>query len=93
MQHWGCDKIKLLTRAGKHIRAVTPFSAEMPIDKSKAAAPFQDAVGRLVPHIFHTHRMSFYPSPAEGMAGNSSPAADSRTRRDIEQVRTMPPNH
>jgi len=80
LSHWGCDKVSVLTRDGKYVRALTPFPADIAPEKIKALTPFTDEAGDIVPHIQHVRRLSFYPEPSETIACFTTPAVDSRGR-------------
>jgi hypothetical protein len=80
----GGDKIKIYNRDGKHIKALTPFSADIAPEKVKALGTFQTSNGELVPHIHNWETLSFYPDNVgyrgRDMPPLSCPAADSRGR-------------
>jgi hypothetical protein len=78
--HWGSKKIKIVDRDGKHVRALTPFPADMDAAKIKALGPFKDADGDLVPRVHHLRRLSVYPKPAHKFPGHSMPAVDADGR-------------
>jgi hypothetical protein len=78
--HWGSKKIKILSRDGRHVRALTPFPAEIAPERIRPLAPFRDAEGRIVPHIFNLRHLSVYPDPGGRMPAYSSPAVDARGR-------------
>ncbi|HOX05273.1 MAG TPA: hypothetical protein PK280_02635 [Planctomycetota bacterium] len=77
--HWGSIKLKVLNRDGKHERTIMPFSGELPAERLKAMGVFQDAAGNIVPHVYHTLRLSVYPELVWRAAGQS-PAVDSKGR-------------
>ncbi len=80
----GGHKIKLYDRDGKHLRALTPFPADIDPKKVKALGAFQTKEGDLVPHIHNWETLSFYPDNV-GVRGRdmpewSCPAVSSRGR-------------
>src|SRR5262245_43750021 len=80
----GGHKIKVYDRNGKHLKALTPFPADIAPEKVKALGTFRTAEGDLVPHIHNWETLSFYPdnTGARGrdMPELSCPAVDSRGR-------------
>ena len=71
----GGEKIKIITRDGKHVRAVTPFPADAPPENVKALGVFHTA-GDLVPRIYSIQQLGVYPDP-KGTGGSSRPAHSS----------------
>ena len=57
----GGHKIKVYDRNGKHLKALTPFPADIDPKKVKALGTFQTTEGDLVPHIHNWETLSFYP--------------------------------
>ncbi len=78
------EKIKILSRRGRHVRAVTPFPANISAEKVKALGVFQTDEGDLVPRLHNWHQHNFYPDPIGAQLRSlpecSSPAVDSRGR-------------
>jgi DNA-binding beta-propeller fold protein YncE len=79
----GC-KVKVYDRAGKHLRALTPFPADIDPEKVRALGAFRTAEGDLVPRVHNWETLSFYPDNV-GVRGRdmpqcSCPAVDSRGR-------------
>lgn len=80
----GGHKIKVYSRDGKYLKALTPFPADIAPDRVKALGVFQTAEGDLVPHVYNWETLSFYPDNV-GVRGRdmpecSSPAVDSKGR-------------
>jgi hypothetical protein len=80
----GGHKIKLYDRDGKHLKALTPFPADIAPERVKALGVFRTAEGDLVPHVHNWETLSFYPDNV-GIRGRdmpecSSPAVDSKGR-------------
>ncbi|MCG3179999.1 MAG: hypothetical protein BIFFINMI_02353 [Phycisphaerae bacterium] len=80
----GSEKIAIVSREGRHVRAVTPYPADLPADKAKAFdALFTDS-GDLVPLVHNWEELSIYPDPlsSRGVSrpGSSTPVVDSRGR-------------
>ena len=59
--HWGSTKIKILSRDGKHIRAVMPPPADATPEKIKPLRAFWTDKGDLVPRIHDLLRLNFWP--------------------------------
>jgi len=78
--HWGSKKLKVISRQGRHLRAILPFPADIAPEKIKPLSPFCGEHGALVPHIHHLRHLSFYPDPAGSFAPHQSPVVDSRGR-------------
>lgn len=80
----GGHKIKVYDRAGKHLKILTPFPADIAPEKVKALGTFQTAAGDLVPHIHNWETLSFYPENVKvrgrDMPEYSCPAVDSKGR-------------
>src|SRR5207248_1325846 len=57
----GGHKIKVFYRDGKHLKALTPFPADIAPEKVKALGVFRTTEGDLVPHIYNWETLSFYP--------------------------------
>ena len=80
----GSDKIKIIDREGRHVRAITPFPADIAPEKIKGLGAFRTAEGDLVPRVHNWARLSVYPDPngylGVTMSANSMPAVDSRGR-------------
>ncbi|HOX05975.1 MAG TPA: hypothetical protein PK280_06205 [Planctomycetota bacterium] len=77
--HWGSTKLKVLSREGKHERAVMPMPGNLSPEKAKAFGAFQSAEGDLVPRIHHLLRLTFYPDPAWRFPAQC-PVVDSKGR-------------
>ena len=81
----GGVKIKLFDREGRHLKALSPFPADIPVARIKALNPFTTTEGDLVPHVHNCETLSFYPD-ALGVRGRdmpeftSQPAVDARGR-------------
>lgn len=80
----GGHKIKVYDRAGKHQKVLTPFPADIALEKVRALGTFRTADGELVPHIHNWETLSFYPDHV-GVRGRdmpeySCPAVDSKGR-------------
>jgi hypothetical protein len=80
----GGHKIKVYSRDGKAIKALTPFPANIAPERVKALGVFQTPDGDLVPRIHNWAQLNFYPD-AHGVRGRdmppfSSPAVDSKGR-------------
>lgn len=80
--HWGSTKIKVLTRDGKHERAIMPFPADIAPEKVKACGVFQAEQGELVPRIHDLLRLNFYCKYSEPFWRTTAqcPVVDSRGR-------------
>src|SRR5262245_30393660 len=80
----GGHKIKVYDRNGKHLKALTPFPADIAPEKVKALGTFRTAEGDLVPHVYNWETLSFYPDNVfvrgRDMPELSCPAVDSRGR-------------
>lgn len=80
----GGHKVRIITREGKFIRQILPFPADLPYDKVKATGAFQEADGRLVPHLHNWHSLNFYPDTiaarGRSMAGTGQPVVDAAGR-------------
>jgi DNA-binding beta-propeller fold protein YncE len=80
----GGHKIKLYTRAGKHLKVLTPFPADIAPEKVKALGIFRTADGDLVPRVHNWETLSFYPDNfgvrGRDMPECSCPAVDSKGR-------------
>ena len=80
----GGHKIKLYDRAGKHLKVLTPFPADIAPEKLKGVGVFRTADGDLVPHIHNWETLSFYPDNngdrGRDMPECTCPAVDSRGR-------------
>lgn len=59
----GGYNISVFDRDAKHQRTLMPFPATIAPDRIKAAKPFYDSEGRVVPRIYNWERLSFYPDP------------------------------
>ncbi|HOX07376.1 MAG TPA: hypothetical protein PK280_13320 [Planctomycetota bacterium] len=80
--HWGSLKIKVLSREGKHDRALMPFAADLAPERLKPMAVMQTESGDLVPRIHDALRLNFhcgYNAPFWRAPGQS-PAVDSKGR-------------
>jgi hypothetical protein len=80
----GGHKIKVFSRDGKEIKALTPFPADIAPSKIKALGVFQTPEGDLVPRMYNWEQLSYYPD-ANGVRGRdmptySCPAVDSKGR-------------
>jgi len=80
----GGHKIKVYSRDGKHLKVLTPFSADIAPEKVKALGAFRTAEGDLVPHMHNWETLSFYPDNV-GVRGRdmpeyTCPAVDSKGR-------------
>jgi hypothetical protein len=80
----GGHKIKLYSRAGRHLKVLTPFPADIDPKKVQALGVFRTKEGDLVPRVHNWETLSFYPDNV-GVRGRdmpelSCPAVDSRGR-------------
>jgi outer membrane protein assembly factor BamB len=80
----GGHKIKVYNRDGKHLKALTPFSADLDPKKLEALGVFRTEDGDLVPHIYNWETLGFYPDNV-GYRGRdmpewSCPTVDSKGR-------------
>lgn len=57
----GGFKVRIMTRAGRFVRQILPFPADLPYDKVKASGAFLDDDGSLLPHLHNWHMLRFYP--------------------------------
>jgi len=80
LPNWGGTKIKIISREGKHLRAVMPCPADLAPERTKALGAFRSPEGDLVPYVRHLRLLSFYPEPTEAIPGSCSPAVDSKGR-------------
>jgi hypothetical protein len=78
--HWGSKKIKIIGRDGRHVRALTPFPADIPAERIRALGAFRDEDGSWVPRVHHLRHLSVYPDPGTLMASHSSPVVDGKGR-------------
>jgi hypothetical protein len=79
----GGMKLKVFNREGKHLKALMPFPADIAPAKLKALGVFQTSEGDLVPHVYNTEQLSFYPDTVLYRGHSSpycSPAVDSKGR-------------
>jgi hypothetical protein len=80
----GGHKIKVYDRDGKARKVLTPFPADIALEKVKGAGTFQTPTGELVPHMHNWETLSFYPDNV-GIRGRdmpeyTCPAVDSKGR-------------
>jgi hypothetical protein len=80
----GGDKIKLYDRDGKHLKVLTPFPADLPLERVKALGTFQTAEGDLIPHVHNWETCGVYPDSVgyrgRDMPALTCPAVDSKGR-------------
>jgi hypothetical protein len=81
----GGVKIALFSREGRHLKALTPFPADIAPARLDALGVFTTKEGILVPHVHNCETLSFYPDTL-GVRGRdmpdhtSLPTVDSRGR-------------
>jgi hypothetical protein len=80
--HWGSTKIKILSREGRHERAVMPFPADLAADRLAATGVFQAETGDLVPRVHDLLRLNLYCNYQESFwrTPDQCPAVDSKGR-------------
>jgi hypothetical protein len=80
----GDDKIKVISPDGKHLRAIKPFPADLPIEKVKAFGAVTTDDGQLAPIVRSYEQLSTYPNPIKDRGrsrpSNSTPTVDGRGR-------------
>lgn len=80
----GGQKIKVYSRDGKHLKALTPFPADIAPARVKPLGVFQTAEGDLVPRIQNYETLNFYPDTiierGRSMPERCMPAVDSKGR-------------